>query len=223
MSKHSSFRTSDKEIIEVTQPTVTQDITFLKAKDFNKPLSPSNLKIIKEHFLFGEWVRSSKGGVVCANEEVIKEQKRIVKLVITRIGSNIFKGNSCMNVSLPIQLFRKESFLVCIAQNMTYSPLLIEPFVKADPLERMKNLAIFEISINALALSTKKPFNPILGETYQGEIAGCPIFLEQISHHPPVTSIYFVGRGFRMYGTMQIDVNLRLNYVKGVNHCFMTI
>lgn len=32
-----------------------------------------------------------------------------------------------------------------------------------------------------------------------------------------------VGRGFRMYGTMQIDVNLRLNYVRGVNHCFMTI
>jgi len=64
-------------------------------------------------------------------------------MVITRIGSNIFKGNSCMNVSLPIQLFRKESFLVCIAQNMTYSPFLIDPFVKADPLERMKKLAIF--------------------------------------------------------------------------------
>jgi len=26
-----------------------------------------------------------------------------------------------------------------------------------------------------------------------------------------------------MYGTMQIDVNLRLNYVRGVNHCSMTI
>ena len=32
-----------------------------------------------------------------------------------------------------------------------------------------------------------------------------------------------VGRGYKMYGTMQIDVNLRLNYVRGVNHCNMTI
>lgn len=43
---------------------------------------------------------------MCANEAVIKEQKRIVKLVMTRIGNNIFKGNSIMNVSLPVQLFR---------------------------------------------------------------------------------------------------------------------
>ena len=32
-----------------------------------------------------------------------------------------------------------------------------------------------------------------------------------------------VGRGYKIYGTMQIDVNLRLNYVRGVNHCKMTI
>ena len=143
MSRKASCKVSEKDIMEVTEPTVTQDLTYLKATAFNKPLAPSKLKILPEHFLFGEWVRSSKGGVICANEEVIKEQKRIVKMVITRIGSNIFKGNSCMNVSLPIQLFRKESFLVCIAQNMTYSPFLIDPFVKADPLERMKKLAIF--------------------------------------------------------------------------------
>ena len=47
--------------------------------------------------------------------------------------------------------------------------------------------------------------------------------MEQISHHPPITSIYFVGRGYKIYGTMQIDVNLRLNYVRGVNHCNITI
>jgi hypothetical protein len=87
----------------------------------------------------------------------------------------------------------------------------------------MKMLVLFQISINTLALSTRKPFNPILGETYQGEIAGCPIFMEQISHHPPLTSILFLGRGFKIYGTMQIDVNLRLNYVRGVNHSNMVL
>lgn len=32
----------------------------------------------------------------------------------------------------------------------------------------MKNLCIYEISMAAMALSMKKPINPILGETYQG-------------------------------------------------------
>lgn len=37
--------------------------------------------------------------------------------------------------------------------------------------------------------STLKPFNPILGETYQGQYSsGLRVFAEQISHHPPVSS-----------------------------------
>ena len=37
--------------------------------------------------------------------------------------------------------------------------------------------------------STLKPFNPILGETYQGVYSsGVRVHAEQISHHPPVSS-----------------------------------
>ena len=104
--KQLSKKGSTRVVEPITEETMSHDLTFLKTKAFYKPLPPQTLKILKEHFLFGEWRRSSKGGVVCANEEVIKEQKRLAKLVITRIGNNIFKGNSCMNVSLPIQLFR---------------------------------------------------------------------------------------------------------------------
>lgn len=48
----------------------------------------------------------------------------------------------------------------------------------------------------------EKPFNPILGETYQGIVDGCPIYGEQISHHPPISSIYMVGRGYRIFGNL---------------------
>ena len=92
-----------------------------------------------------------------------------------------------------------------------------------EAVERMKQLIIFHISMNILALSVQKPFNPILGETFQGEIAGCPIFMEQKSHHPAISSIYFVGRGYKIYGDMVFGVNLRLNYAKGINNCIITI
>ena len=37
--------------------------------------------------------------------------------------------------------------------------------------------------------STLKPFNPILGETYQAQYSsGVRVYAEQISHHPPVSS-----------------------------------
>ena len=33
-----------------------------------------------------------------------------------------------------------------------------------------------------------KPLNPILGETFQGSIGGYTIYVEQISHHPPISA-----------------------------------
>jgi len=46
--------------------------------------------------------------------------------------------------------------------------------------------------------SWRKPFNPILGETWQAHLAdGTSIFLEQISHHPPVSAFQLIGPGAR--------------------------
>jgi hypothetical protein len=39
-----------------------------------------------------------------------------------------------------------------------------------------------------------KPFNPILGETWEACLPdGCTIFLEQISHHPPISAFQLLG------------------------------
>lgn len=34
-----------------------------------------------------------------------------------------------------------------------------------------------------------KPFNPILGETFQGVIGEYEVGVEQICHHPPITAV----------------------------------
>lgn len=39
-----------------------------------------------------------------------------------------------------------------------------------------------------LSMNLEKPFNPILGETFQGFVDGNPVYMEQISHHPPVAA-----------------------------------
>lgn len=47
------------------------------------------------------------------------------KYVITTFGNNILKGNSILNISLPVTIFRKESHLYSIARNFSFAPLLL--------------------------------------------------------------------------------------------------
>ena len=44
----------------------------------------------------------------------------------------------------------------------------------------------------------KKPFNPILGETYEQVTDKYRFFSEQVSHHPPITAFHFEGEGIEM-------------------------
>jgi len=59
----------------------------------------------------------------------------------------------------------------------------------------------------------KKPFNPILGETFQGHYSGDPIYIEQISHNPPLTQFLIYGKHYKMEGMFHPDPNLELNAV----------
>lgn len=52
---------------------------------------------------------------------------------------------------------------------------------------RMKLLVAFVVGGLRRQTSTLKPFNPILGETFQADLAGTQVFVEQISHHPPIS------------------------------------
>ena len=56
--------------------------------------------------------------------------------------------------------------------------------------------------MSILYLDQEKVFNPILGETSQIWIDGCPAYAEQISHHPPISSIFFKGKGYTIYGSL---------------------
>lgn len=54
----------------------------------------------------------------------------------------------------------------------------------------MKFVVLAFMFMNSCFPNVQKPFNPILGETFQGILGGIPIFLEQTFHHPPITSVY---------------------------------
>lgn len=71
---------------------------------------------------------------------------------------------------------------------------------EGQELEKVKYASLLAVSVGTLGISMEKPFNPVLGETFQGWIGGCPIYLEQISHHPPIGAYYMQGRGYKIHG-----------------------
>ena len=107
------------------------------------------------------------------------------------------------------------SHLQSIARNFSFAPILLEKAVSLDPLEKVKHALLFALSVSALSISVNKPFNPILGETLQVWIDGCPMYVEQISHHPPIAAYYFVGRGYKLYGKIGSKAKFGFNVIYG--------
>jgi len=81
----------------------------------------------------------------------------------------------------------------------------------------------FNISCAIAEIQMEKPFNPILGETFQALIDDCPVYGEQISHHPPISATFMKGRGYTLYGQFESKVHIGLNSATGSNEGIMTI
>lgn len=61
-----------------------------------------------------------------------------------------------------------------------------------------------------------KPFNPVIGETFQAEIAGNLYSAEQTSHHPPQSSFHYKGNGYTLYGTLELAADVGVNSANGM-------
>jgi len=59
-----------------------------------------------------------------------------------------------------------------------------------------------------------KPFNPILGETFQCKIENSELYIEQTSHHPPIFNYLIKGENFKIYGYNEFEIISGVNTVK---------
>lgn len=98
---------------------------------------------------------------------------------------------------------------------MEYTDLLDTAAERLDSTERMVYVAAFAASEYASTIGrVAKPFNPLLGETYEyaRPDKGYRFFIEQVSHHPPIGAAwaesprwdYYVRISFRYFGELII-------------------
>ena len=78
---------------------------------------------------------------------------------------------------------------------MEYNSILDAANKIQDPVLRLAYIAVYAGSmITICERNATKPFNPILGETYEYVTDEFEYLSEQVSHHPPITANYCRGK-----------------------------
>jgi len=164
--------------------------------------------------------RYKTGGLIYTDPKELQAQKGVVSDLLKSLGSNIIHGKSVVNISLPVRIFEPRSYLQRIPDAWSFAPIFLTRAALADknPLERFKLVITFVISGLHRATIQRKPFNPILGETFQATYAdGTELFLEQISHHPPVSGHQVFGpdKIWHMHGYHEFKASFRPTGIQG--------
>ena len=159
------------------------------------------LKGITKEEIFSGIERLNSGELKCIDREILDKQKGLVGEMIKKIMQSIAEGRGIVGVSLPVRIFEPRSLLERIVDWWVFAPIYLNEAYLLDPVSRMKSVMAFAIAGLYVSVSQVKPFNPILGETYQAAFPdGTNIYCEHTNHHPPISNFLMVGKNFRFYG-----------------------
>lgn len=117
-------------------------------------------------------------------------------------------GKDLSKISMPVSMNEPLNALQRLCEELEYSEMLDRCVEFDDPFERMVWMAAFAVSgySSTFTRAGQKPFNPILGETYEiiREDKGWKFVAEQVSHHPPVSACFCESKNFLFWEDMQV-------------------
>lgn len=99
-------------------------------------------------------------------------------------------------ISFPVAYSEARSFLEREADIFTFlaHPYIGKAMEVSDPISKLKFITSGVVAGLHICMQSKKPWNPILGETYVAKWPnGTLIFGEQTSHHPPISNFQIHG------------------------------
>jgi len=103
-------------------------------------------------------------------------------------------GKDLSKIPVPVNFSEPLSMLQRLMEDFEYSEILDRAADCRDNCEQMAYVAAFTVSAySTTAIRTGKPFNPLLGETYEcdrSEDRRWRGVTEQVSHHPPMVAQY---------------------------------
>ena len=162
-----------------------------------------------------------KLGLVLIDVQISKRFKGLMAKMMKSAVSNFFSRKP---VSLPVSIFEPKSMLQRITDYFSFAPEFLLKSSKEDNcLERLKLIITYSISGLYTASKQLKPFNPLLGETFEGVFAdNSRVYCEQISHYPTVARFYlkdvdnnYTFHGFYDIATVNKHLGKKITVIQG--------
>ena len=114
-------------------------------------------------------------------------------------------GKDFSKMSVPVYFNEPLNLLQKAAQYNEYTDVLDKACQEKDQLKRLAYVAAWSATeLQSIEKSSLKPFNPLLGETFEMICEDKEFISEQVSHHPPVSASFCRG--------------LKSNWVVWANH-----
>ncbi|XP_059910773.1 oxysterol-binding protein 2-like isoform X2 [Gadus macrocephalus] len=127
-------------------------------------------------------------------------------------------GKELSKIPMPVNFNEPLSMLQRLTEDLEYHELLDRAARCDSSLEQMCLVAAFSVSSYSTTVHrTAKPFNPLLGETYEldrSEEYGYRSLCEQVSHHPPAAAHHVISqRGWTLWQEITIASKFRGKYL----------
>ena len=98
---------------------------------------------------------------------------------------------------------------------MEYNELPFRAAYEPDTRKRLSLVSCIALSCSSSIINrTLKPFNPLLGETYELEIEGMRYISEQVSHHPPISSGHCETDTWIFYASVEVKTSFKGTYLQ---------
>jgi hypothetical protein len=147
-----------------------------------------------------------------------EERSGLRKLLSSAIGTDL------TSMAVPVTYNEPLSFLQRMYEYVQYHDLLTKANNCEDPYIRMLYVTAFAVTCFAGTDRKVKPFNPLLGETFEyvDEKAGLRFHSEQVSHHPPIGASHCETDQWMFYQTQSVKTKFLGNSLDvtpiGVSH-----
>ncbi|KAI4838437.1 oxysterol-binding protein [Plasmodium brasilianum] len=118
-------------------------------------------------------------------------------------------GKDLSRIGMPIYLNEPSSFLQRLAEDFQYIYLLKYASNEVESTSRLAFVTAFTISPYASVIGrTFKPFNPLLGETYELTHRKFYFISEQVVHHPPITAYHCHNEYMENFASIIVNVQI---------------
>uniref|UniRef100_A0AAQ6IMM5 Oxysterol-binding protein n=1 Tax=Anabas testudineus TaxID=64144 RepID=A0AAQ6IMM5_ANATE len=127
-------------------------------------------------------------------------------------------GKELSKIPMPVNFNEPISMLQRLSEDLEYHELLDKAAKCQSSLEQMCYVAAFSVSsYSTTVYRTGKPFNPLLGETYELDRrreSGYRSLCEQVSHHPPAAAHHVISdRGWTLRQEITVASKFRGKYL----------